>query len=100
MAIPKKLAKRHRLICYVDQIEKFQIALEMKKRNISSFSQFLRLATFFLINKIGFTQSTQNEWSDWKQEKQHLKTIGVDIKKINDYKKVIEEIKKVIKKID
>jgi hypothetical protein len=99
MGIPKRLAKKHKLICYVDQLEKFQIALEMKKRNISSYSQFLRLSSFFFIHNLG-TSRQDSTWSDWKQEKDHLVKIGIDTQKINDYKNVIREIKEVIKKID
>ena len=95
--IPKKLAKKHRLICYVDQLEKFQIKLEMMRRNIPTYSRFLRISTFFYINNKGKNDST---WNDWQQEKEHLKSIGVDNIKLNDYKKVIQEIKEVIKKID
>ena len=99
MLIPKKLLKKHKLICYVDQLEKFQIALEMKRRNITSYSQFLRMGSFFLINNINMGYN-DSPWNDWKQEKEHLKIIGIDQNKINDYKAVINEIKEVIKKID
>ena len=94
--------KNNRIIMYVDYPTKMKIGLYMQQNGISGYSNFLRLATFFFINNLNFSNKVYDDstWNDWKQEKNHLKTMGVESYRINDYRAVIEEIKEVIKKID
>ena len=66
MPTPKKLANKHRIIMYVDQLAKFKISLYMKSNNIPSYSEFLRLATFFLINNGHKSTKTLDIWQTKK----------------------------------
>jgi len=95
MPIPKKLANKHRLIMYVDQLAKFKIALYMNKNNIPSYSEFLRLATFFLINN-GHKSTKTSVWSDWKMEKEKLVSLGQ--KEVMFQSEVIKELKTLFAK--
>lgn len=58
---PKKLERKHRILGYFTQLEKFRINLALKQHNISSYSEFIRQASFFYIR---FLELLKNEALD------------------------------------
>ena len=89
---------------YVNQLQKFKINLFMKQNNIKSFSEFLRMATFFLINnKISSTKT-----SIWDKNRMVItkKSIlddpqhKVKLEVMNELKALFVKGGKLLKKID
>ncbi|MBD3211921.1 MAG: hypothetical protein GF311_04860 [Candidatus Lokiarchaeota archaeon] len=58
---PNKLKRKHRILGYFTQLEKYRINLALKQYNISSYSEFLRQAAFFYIR---FLELLKNEELD------------------------------------
>lgn len=96
MPIPKKLERKHRISTYIDQLAKFKIGLWMNKNNVQSYSEFLRLAIFFLINNNVQKPTKTTVWDGWKAEKD--KVISLDIKELRFHSEVINELKTLFQK--
>lgn len=104
MPAPKKLQNKHRIVMYVDQLSKFKINLFMKQNRIPTYSEFLRMATFFLMNNnYKSTKHTLN----WKTKKVMTKVSILDDPKHKVKLEVMNELKqlfatgtKLLKKIE
>ena len=89
---------------YCDQLSKYRIGLFMRKNSIKSYSEFLRLATFFLMNdKIKSTKPTV--WSGWEREKEKVSTITnkemvAHSAVINELKQLFKNGEEILKKIE
>jgi hypothetical protein len=99
---PKKLERKHRILGYFTQLEKFRINLALKQYHISSYSEFIRQASFFyirfleLLKNEDLDHSSINVTSLNKNRSKKLKTLKISpgAVKLNEQNK--EEIMKLV----
>lgn len=80
---------------YCDQLSKFNIGLFMRRNRIKSYSEFLRLATFFLINGSQIP-TKKTVWDGWEQEKKL--SVSITDERVKAHSEVIKELKSIFKK--
>lgn len=89
---------------YVDQLAKFKIGLYMKKNDIPSYSEFLRLATFFLINNGHKLTKHIDNWQIRKKKTKkvysHSPKDKIKLEVINELKNLFRTGEKILKKIE
>ena len=74
---PKKLKRKHKIVSYFTQLEKFDLEKFIEKNNVSSISELIRTSIHFYRRfwDQGFTIVSKNEvsrdktWDAWSQQK-------------------------------
>jgi len=72
---PKKLKKKHKIVSYFDQLEKFDLEKFIRENNVASISELIRTSIHFYRRfwDQGFTIVSKNElkrdktWDGWSQ---------------------------------
>lgn len=74
---PKKLKRKHKIVSYFDQLEKFDLERFIRENNVASISALIRTSIFFYRRfwDQGFTIISKREvsrdktWDAWSQQK-------------------------------
>ncbi len=74
---PKKLKRKHKIVSYFTQLEKFDLETFIEENNVASTSELIRTSIFFYRRfwDQGFTIVSKNEvsrdktWDSWGQQK-------------------------------
>ena len=82
-----------RVIMYVSYPLKMKIGLFMRKNNVKSYSEFLRMATFFLMNN----QISTETHDIWQIRKKQTKNSILHDPKHDDKLAVMNELKELFK---
>ena len=87
-----------RIIMYVSYPLKMKIGLFMSQNNVKSYSEFLRMATFFLMNT-DIKRPKPNIWDEsrniYKKNERYNEILGDPIKKA--HLEVMDELKELFK---
>ena len=92
-----------RIIMYVSYPLKMKIGLFMKQKNVKTYSEFLRMATFFLMNNQISTKA-----SIWDEKRKvitknsilHDPKHSVKLEVMNELKELFKKGSKLLKKIE
>ena len=92
-----------RVVMYVSYPFKMKIGLFMQQKNIKTYSEFLRLATFFLMNKQISTETSiwdKNRKVTTKNSILHDPKHSVKLEVMNELKELFKKGSKLLQKIE
>ena len=98
-----KLKNDTRIIMYVSYPLKMKIGMFMHKKNIKTYSEFLRMASFFLMNNQISTETSIWDKPRMKQTKSELlsnpkHTVHLEV--MSELKELFKKVEKLLKKIE
>jgi len=87
---------------YVDYPSKMKIGAFMSRNGIPTYSEFLRMATFFLINKGYKSTETVDNWKIKRSKKEILTNPKnkIQLEVMTELKELFKKGNKILKKIE